>query len=88
MSVDLASQLMAQMIWTSVLVSIPVLGTALLVGLLVSIFQVITQIQEMSLSFIPKLAATVGIVILMGPWMLKRIMSFASTLYLNIPNYV
>lgn len=87
MNVDLATQLMSQMLWTSVLISAPILGIALLVGLLISIFQVITQVQEMSLTFIPKLAAVVGALIVLGPWMIKRTLAFASTIISNIPSY-
>lgn len=87
MTVDFATQLMSQMLWTSVLVSAPILGITLVVGLLISIFQVITQVQEMSLTFIPKLGAVVVTLILVGPWMIKRIMGFATTLIANIPTY-
>lgn len=87
MTVDLATQLMSQMLWTSVLVSAPILGIALVVGLLISILQVITQVQEMSLTFIPKLAAVVAALILLGPWMIKRTLAFASALIANIPTY-
>ncbi|WP_132257792.1 flagellar biosynthetic protein FliQ [Paucimonas lemoignei] len=87
MNVDLATQLIAQMLWTAVIVAAPMLGIALIVGLLISIFQVITQVQEMSLTFIPKLAATVAAILILGPWMIKRILGFATTLIMNIPSY-
>ena len=87
MTVDFATQLLSQMLWTSVLVAAPILGIALIVGLLISIFQVITQVQEMSLTFIPKLGAVVAALIILGPWMLKRVLGFASTLITNIPTY-
>ncbi len=87
MTVDLATQLMSQMLWTSVLVCAPILGIALVVGLLISILQVITQVQEMSLTFIPKLAAVVAALVLLGPWMIKRVLGFAAALITNIPTY-
>lgn len=87
MTVDLATQLLSQMLWTSVIVAGPVLGIALVVGFLISIFQVITQVQEMSLTFIPKLAATVAALLILGPWMIKRILGFATKLIANIPSY-
>lgn len=87
MTTDLATQLLAQMLWTSVLISAPILGIALAVGLLISIIQVITQVQEMSLTFIPKLGAVVAALILLGPWMIKRLLAFATILISNIPTY-
>ena len=58
----------------------------MLVGLLISVAQVVTQVQEMSLTFVPKLL-TAGIAIVMfGPWMLKKIGQFASQLWTSIPN--
>jgi flagellar biosynthesis protein FliQ len=87
MTVDVAMRLMSHMLWISVLVATPVLSIALAVGLLISILQVITQVQEMSLSFIPKLMAVVGALIFFGPWMIKRVMAFATTLIVNIPTY-
>lgn len=87
MTVDFATQLIAQMLWTSVLVATPILGIALVVGLLISILQVVTQVQEMSLTFIPKLGAVIAALILLGPWMIKRVLAFAITLIANIPTY-
>jgi flagellar biosynthetic protein FliQ len=87
MTPDLATQLISQMIWTAVLVAAPILGVALVVGLLISIIQVITQVQEMSLTFIPKLGAVAVTLILLGPWMIKRILAFSTTLISNIPTY-
>lgn len=87
MTADLATQLISQMLWTAVLVATPILGTALIVGLIISIVQVITQVQEMSLTFIPKLGAVVVALILLGPWMIKRILAFGTTIISNIPTY-
>lgn len=87
MTVDFALQLLSKMLWTSVLVAAPILGIALIVGLLISILQVVTQVQEMSLTFIPKLGAVVFSLIVLGPWMIKRVIGFASTLIGNIPTY-
>ena len=87
MGSDLALQIMGEMLWTAVLVSSPILGLTMLVGLLISIFQVVTQIQEMSLTFIPKVITVVVTLVMFGPWMLRRIMNFSSTLISNIPAY-
>jgi flagellar biosynthetic protein FliQ len=88
MSVDLAIMLTSRTLWAAVLVSGPVLLTALVVGLLVSIFQVVTQIQEMSLSFVPKLLAVVAVMVIAGPWMLRRVVSFATAMVVSIPSYL
>jgi flagellar biosynthetic protein FliQ len=69
-------------------VSAPILGLSLLAGLVVSIFQAATQIQEMTLSFIPKILAMAGALIVFGPWMLRVTMSFTSNLLIDLPKYV
>jgi flagellar biosynthetic protein FliQ len=86
MGSDLALQLMAEMLWTCVLVTAPLLGTIMLVGIIVSVFQVVTQIQEMSLAFVPKLIAAVVTLVAFGPWMLRRLSQYSTSLISNIPN--
>lgn len=66
----------------------PLIGTALLVGLLVSLFQAATQINEMTLSFIPKILAVFVVLIIAGPWLIGEITAFTRHLFLNIPNLV
>ncbi len=63
----------------------PLLGSALAVGLLIGVFQAATQIQEMTLSFIPKLMALVLALLIAGPWMLDIIKDFSIRLYISIP---
>lgn len=60
----------------------------MVVGLVVSIFQVVTQIQEMTLTFIPKILAIFLLFLLLGPWMLSELVEFATLLFTNIPQYV
>lgn len=86
MSPEVSLHLFAQLLWRAVVVSAPLLLTVLLVGLLVSIFQVVTQIQEMSLSFVPKLLASVAILVIAGPWMLGQLVSYGSALIRSIPS--
>jgi flagellar biosynthetic protein FliQ len=62
-----------------------VLLPALFVGLLVAMFQAATQINEMTLSFIPKLLVTLAVLILAGPWMLQTLLDFTRRLFENIP---
>ncbi|HIK73116.1 MAG TPA: flagellar biosynthesis protein FliQ [Alcanivorax sp.] len=63
----------------------PLLITALLIGLLVSLFQAATQINEMTLSFIPKILGVFAVLIIAGPWLLSLITDFTRTLFQNIP---
>jgi flagellar biosynthesis protein FliQ len=72
----------------TVLVSAPLLATALLVGLLVSVFQAATQINEMTLSFIPKLLAMFAVLIVSGPWILSMLVDYMQRLYTSIPQTI
>ena len=85
---DFALQLMSELLWNAVLIAAPLLGLTLAVGLLVSIFQAVTQVQEMSLTFVPKLLVAVLTLVVFGPWMLRKLLLFASNLISNIPAYV
>lgn len=87
MGSDVALALMAQILWGAVVISAPILVCTLVVGLVVSVLQVVTQIQDMSLTFIPKLVATVLALTLFGPWMLRKLLLLATGLISNIPNY-
>jgi flagellar biosynthetic protein FliQ len=69
-------------------VALPLLGVGLLVGLAVSIFQAVTQIQEQTLSFIPKILALAGVLIVGGPWMLNQLLSYTTELWTRIPSLV
>jgi flagellar biosynthetic protein FliQ len=88
MNADFALMLLNQMMWSAMVISAPVLGLTLLVGLVVSIFQVVTQLQEMSLAFIPKLLVAALALIVFGGWMLNQLIVFARTLIANIPQYL
>lgn len=85
MTSDLVIQLFSQLLWNAALIAAPVLLVTLVVGLVVSVLQVVTQIQEMSLTFIPKLISAVIVLVVAGPWMLKRLVSFSTTLINSIP---
>ena len=67
------------------LMAAPLLGSALVVGLLIGMFQEATQIQEMTLSFIPKLAVMALALMMLGPWMIHLVVNFTERLFLNIP---
>ena len=66
-------------------VGLPLLMVGLIVGLVVSVFQAVTQIQEQTLTFIPKILATAAVIIIAGPWMLDQLVVYAQDLYGSIP---
>jgi flagellar biosynthetic protein FliQ len=69
-------------------IALPLLLAGLVVGLVVSVFQAVTQIQEMSLSFIPKVLALVVVIAVAGPWMLGQLQTYTHDLYAGIPEMV
>ncbi|MBW8756181.1 MAG: flagellar biosynthesis protein FliQ [Burkholderiales bacterium] len=87
MSSDQTIQLFSQLMWNAALIAAPLLLTTLVVGLLVSVFQAVTQIQEMSLTFIPKLLAAGIVLVAAGPWMLNRLVGYSTSLIAGIPRY-
>ncbi len=82
---DRALNLLNDMLWQALVVAAPILIATLAIGLVVSVFQVATQIQEATLSYVPKLLVAAGLTILLGPWMMTRVTDFARGLYLAIP---
>lgn len=72
----------------ALMISGPILGLGLLVGLVVSIFQAATQIQEMTLTFVPKIIAVGAALVVFGPWMLKSMVVFTTKLLNSLPNFV
>jgi flagellar biosynthetic protein FliQ len=69
-------------------IALPLLLVGLVVGLAVSIFQAVTQIQEQTLAFIPKILALAGVLIVGGPWMLNQLLSYTTELWSRIPTLV
>ena len=69
------------------MIAAPVLAVVLGVGLLVSLFQALTQIHEATLSFVPKLVAAIAVFAIAGPWMMTTLVEFIRTTILSIPNY-
>lgn len=86
MTIDMVLRLLAELCWTGLKVCAPVLGLTLVVGLCISILQVVTQVQEMSLTFIPKLVTAVIALIVFGAWMLRQLTAFAIRLWSDIPS--
>ncbi len=88
MTPDLVTEIGRQALETMMLVSAPMLGLSLVVGLLVSLFQAMTQINEATLSFVPKILAIFVATLLFFPWMLSTLIAFTTNLLGNIPQYV
>jgi flagellar biosynthetic protein FliQ len=70
---------MGDMLLTALLVAAPILGFSMLVGLAISVLQVVTQVQEISLTFVPKIVTVVVTMVVFGPWMLHKLLAFAAT---------
>jgi flagellar biosynthetic protein FliQ len=77
-----------QALWVTVMIASPLLGSALAVGLLVGMVQAATQINEMTLSFIPKLFVLVMALVVAGPWMLSVILNYTRQLMEQIPSLI
>lgn len=75
-------------LYAVLLVSAPLLGVSLLVGLLISIFQATTQIQEQTLTFVPKIIAVLVVAVFTAPWMLQILTSFTQNLYLSLHRFI
>lgn len=74
----------ANAMWVTLQIGLPVLGVSLVVGLLVSILQAVTQLQEPTLTFIPKILAVVLVVVVAGPWMMNTLLGFTIDLWRGI----
>ena len=88
MTQDTVMTLAAQAMWMTILLCAPLLLSALAVGLLVGMFQAATQINEMTLSFIPKLGILVVALLIFGPWMLGSLVAFTQQLITSIPELI
>lgn len=85
MNQDFAVQVIYQGVTTVLMVSLPVVGVGLLVGFLVSLFQAVTQIQEQTLTFVPKVVAVLLMVAFTSPWIISMMVDFTTTLWSTIP---
>lgn len=81
MDSDMAMHLLSETLLTAAKVAAPILVATLLVGVAISIVQVVTQIQEMTLTFIPKLIAVVAIALVMGGWMMAVVVEFSKKMF-------
>ena len=88
MSGDLIIQMAQEALRMVLLISAPMLGLGLLVGLAVSVFQATTSIQEQTLAFIPKIVAVFVAILIFGPWMLRLMVEYVTNVLVNLPYYI
>ena len=88
MSVDFIVGIMAETIRITLMISAPVLIVGLVVGVAISLFQAVTQVQEMTLVFVPKIVACLVTLVAALPWMMNMLVSFTHNLFTNIPAYI
>ena len=86
MNADVAMYWVQEAMQTAMLLAMPLLGAALAVGLMVSLFQAVTSMQEMTLSYIPKILMVALVLLLLSPWMLQMLTDFATHALQFIPN--
>ena len=87
MAADILLEQLRQVLWISTLLSMPALGAALIVGLVIGLLQAITSIQEQTLSFIPKLLAIVMVCVMLGGWMLRILVEYTTNLLAGLPQF-
>jgi flagellar biosynthetic protein FliQ len=87
MTPEMVTEIGRQAIETTLLISAPMLGLALVVGLAVSVVQAMTQLNEMTLTFVPKVVGVFAVILVFLPWMLGVLTSFMTQLFLSIPDY-
>ena len=78
MTIDLSLQLMGEMLLAALLITAPILLPVMIIGLAISILQVVTQVQEISITFVPKIVTVFIAVVVFGPWMLRKLLAFAT----------
>jgi flagellar biosynthetic protein FliQ len=87
MSPDLVVNIAKEAIEVTLYVSLPIMGVGLLVGLLISLFQAVTQIHEMTLTFVPKIIAVLLCLLFLLPWMMQKMIFYTEQLIINLPRY-
>ncbi len=88
MSNDLVIELTQQAIKVTLMLAAPMLIGAMVVGITVSLFQAVTQINEQTLAFIPKIVAIMALIIISGPWLIETMTSYTEELFISIPEVV
>lgn len=88
MTPDFVGQMAKEAVEVILFISLPFLGTALIVGLIISIFQAATQIQEASLLIVPKIVVFLVTLLLLSPWVMQKMISYTESIFANLPRYV
>jgi flagellar biosynthetic protein FliQ len=88
MNSDSVIELVRQSLWVGAKVSLPILLVVLAVGLFIGVLQSVTQLQEPTLTFVPKLIATAAVILLAGNWMLNELVTFTQVMIRNSPNLI
>ena len=88
MNPDLVGQIARDAIEITLYLALPILGVGLVVGLAVSLFQAVTQIQEATLVFVPKLIVVLLALLFLSPWMMRKMLSYTEQVIVNLPQYV
>ena len=88
MNPEFATELLKNLMFTAVTLAAPILITAMIIGLGISLFQSVTSIQEQTLSFVPKALGIVGLLILIMPWMLRTMIEFTTAVIQKMPQMV
>ena len=88
MTTDMVVALSRQAIELALFLALPMLGVSLVVGVFVSVLQAATQIQEMTLTFVPKILSMFIALLLAFPWMMDKMLNFTRELFMNIPIYI
>ncbi len=88
MTPEMVTDLLRDALWLIVLMALTIIGPGLIVGLIVSTFQAATQINEQTLSFLPRLIVTLLVIIAAGPWLLTQLLDHANRLITNIPTMI
>jgi flagellar biosynthesis protein FliQ len=88
MNAEFAIELLKMMIYQSLTIAAPLLVTAMIVGLIVSLFQAVTTIHEQTLSFVPKALAVVGVLLLLLPWIVRSLTEFTAAIIEKMPQMV
>ena len=87
MTPDVVLRIAKDMIEITLFVSLPIMGVGLVVGLLISLFQALTQMHEMTLTFVPKIIAVLLSLLFLLPWMMQKLVSYTEQLITNLPQY-
>ncbi len=88
MNADTVVYLAREAMFTILLVSAPILGASLLIGILISFFQAVTHLQEQTLTFVPRIVGVFIVIVLFGSWMINIMLSYMSNLFINMNQFV